>query len=351
MKQGFDSLVTLAQELTRQAQAKRDFIAPASSLVATMNPNGPVLAGFGDVLPINPSALRQISGYLKIPAEYFDRMAKEAPDLWERSVNTWLQKANGDRRMVRTLDGNVRALLSDSYKRIDHFEVAEAALEVLDGVPGLKVVSTAITEAKLYIKAVSTEIVGEVKSKRVGDLVEAGVMISNSEIGQGSVSIKPFLNFLVCTNGMVRDKATMRAAHIGRKRDDLEGLLSDQTRQLEDAAVLSKVRDVIKLAFDAAEFQRVIERMSEQATEQITGNVPKAIEVLGQTYGMTQSEQSSVLRNLIEGGDLSRYGLTNAVTRTAEDLPSYDRATEFETIGGRIVDLAANDWSVIAQAA
>jgi len=34
-----------------------------------------------------------------------------------------------------------------------------------------------------------------------------------------------------------------------------------------------------------------------------------------------------LLRHLIEGGDLSQYGLINAVTRTAEDAKFYDRAS------------------------
>jgi len=41
----------------------------------------------------------------------------------------------------------------------------------------------------------------------------------------------------------------------------------------------------------------------------------------------------------------------NAVTRTAEDLESYDRATEFETFGGAIVDLPRKEWQRIAIAA
>jgi len=42
---------------------------------------------------------------------------------------------------------------------------------------------------------------------------------------------------------------------------------------------------------------------------------------------MQQADICSVLRDLIEGGNLSQYGLINALTRTAEDAKSYDRAT------------------------
>ena len=40
----------------------------------------------------------------------------------------------------------------------------------------------------------------------------------------------------------------------------------------------------------------------------------------------------------------------NAVTRTAEDVESYDRASELEALGGAVVDLHARDWQQIATA-
>ena len=83
----------------------------------------------------------------------------------------------------------------------------------------------------------------------------------------------------------------------------------------------------------------------------IEGDVTKAIEVLRNRLSLTNSEQSSVLRYLVEGGDLSQYGLMNAVTRTAEDAQSYDRATELEAAGAAIVDLDKSEWRELAMAA
>jgi hypothetical protein len=46
-----------------------------------------------------------------------------------------------------------------------------------------------------------------------------------------------------------------------------------------------------------------------------------------------------VLRALVEGGDLSMWGLANAVTSLAADAPTYDRSTELESIGGQMLAL------------
>ena len=352
MKTG-KSLTELAVEIERQRATKHDYIADTRTLelMASAGAAAPLMLSFGGTtMPLRAHAHNQIGERVGIPSKYYDRMAAEAPELLTRNVNHWF-KEKPENRMVRTLDGHVRAFLSDRYARIDNFDVASVALPILQEVGGLVIRSAEITDSRLYIKATSTAVVAEVKgSKRVGDLVEAGIMVTNSEVGLGALNVKPFYNFLWCTNGMVRD-AIMRSAHIGRKQDASDAMLSDQTKKAEDTVVLMKLRDVLKSAMDAAAFQAAIDAMSEQTRQFIKGDPVKAIQVLGEATVMSKDEQSSVLRHLIEGGDLSRFGLMNAVTRTAEDVQSYDRATEIETLGGRILDLAANDWQRIAEAA
>ena len=51
-----------------------------------------------------------------------------------------------------------------------------------------------------------------------------------------------------------------------------------------------------------------------------------------------------MLRHLITAGDLSGYGLVNAVTHYSQDVDDYDRATEFESLGGKLIELPAPEW-------
>jgi hypothetical protein len=48
---------------------------------------------------------------------------------------------------------------------------------------------------------------------------------------------------------------------------------------------------------------------------------------------------------------MSQWGLANAVTRAAQDVESYDRATELEALGGDVVILPAGEWKALASAA
>ena len=119
----------------------------------------------------------------------------------------------------------------------------------------------------------------------------------------------------------------------------------------DDKALLLKVRDTIRASLDEGLFTRWVDRLEGTTERKLEGDVTKAVEVLSNRLSLTQDEQSSVLRHLIEGGDLSQYGLINAVTRTAEDAKSYDRATELEMAGATVLDLKPTEWRDIALAA
>ena len=57
-----------------------------------------------------------------------------------------------------------------------------------------------------------------------------------------------------------------------------------------------------------------------------------------------------MLRHLIAEGDLSGYGLVNAVTHFSQEVEDYDRATEFEALGGKLIELPVKEWKELAQA-
>jgi hypothetical protein len=50
-------------------------------------------------------------------------------------------------------------------------------------------------------------------------------------------------------------------------------------------------------------------------------------------------------------GQLSGYGLVYAVTGFGQKVDDYDRSTELEAIGGRLIDLDGAAWRSSAEAA
>lgn len=365
MKQGL-TLQELAVEIDRQAKMKKDYIADTSKMTVfpatTYGDNdGPrvperlVLANDnGPATPfnINGMAHSQIATWAGVPQKYYDRMKVEAPDLWAENVNHWFHADKyRDRRMLRTLDGTARAFLSRRYRRLDNHDMALAVLPQLQEYNGLRFESTQITENRMYIKAVYPRIEREVKR---GDVVQAGILLSNSEIGNGPVVVQPLIFRLVCLNGLVVNDLSQRRYHVGRdisEGDAAMELYADDTMKADDNAFWLKVRDTVKAALTESVFERAVEKMRAATEGEKLTDPVKAVEELSSRYTLTKTESTSVLTHLIEGGDLSKYGVLNAITRASQDVEDYDRATTLEYMGGQVLELPRSDWQNIAKAA
>jgi len=336
----------LIVELDRQNNVKRDFLAPMRSIMMENTYDGQQLRmqgnGFAQMMRINPICHEQIATSLKIPMGYYNRMAEQEPELLVHNVNRWFQHGDNPEstRMIRTLDGTARAFLSDKYKRIDNWDIAQAVLPILYDVPGIKMESCQVTDERLYLKAVTPKLTADI---RVGDAVQAGIMITNSEVGRGMVKVQPLLYRLVCTNGMVANdsKVSQRHRHIGKRLEatDDYGVYSDDTLQLEAAALIGKLRDSVKATFDEERFASLTGKMKAAAEVPIgTKNVPGFIELAATQFGIEKGKESNlVMEAFITDHDYSLYGLANAVTKAAQSVESYDRSTEMEEIGYEIL--------------
>lgn len=346
------SLSELAARIEANRELKQDYIAPTSAVRLAVQSDGAVVAQNEHIgsLPIQPFAHTQIAEKAGVPTRYYDRMLKDAPDLLADNVNRWFSRFPADdKRMVRTLGGDMRAFLSNRYQRIENEEIATAALTALSE-ESVEIVSSEVTERRMYIQVATPRLEGEVKK---GDVVRAGVSISNSEVGSGAVSVQPFIYRLVCLNGMTvpaRAGEGYRAFHIGRPEHEF-GVMADDTRELSDRAQLLQVRDFVRAALSDATFQRTMDKMKALTEGRIEGDPAKAVEVLAKKVGATEHERGGILRSLIEGGDLSAWGLLNAVTHQAHTIKSYDRAFEFTQAGGALLDLPRSEWRQVLEAA
>lgn len=347
------TLSELAAEVERQNSAKMDFVTDTREIEMRFEDNGdldlvaqnvPAQNGGFD---IGDTAHQQIGARVGIPAKYYQRMQAEAPGLLAWNVNHWFHE-KPERRMVRTLDGRARAFLSDRYQRLDNYELLTKALPVLSEIGDVEVRSSEITERRMYLQIVTPRVQAEVTR---GDVVQAGVVLRNSEIGLGSVAVEQLVYRLVCLNGMIRGHA-LRKYHVGTAQDEgvLE-VLSEEALRADDNALALKLRDVMKAALTETALLAEVEKLREATERRIEGNPAKAAEVLTAKVGLTQTEGGVMLRHLVEGGDLSAWGLANAVTRLAHDATDYDRSIELEQLGGRVIDLPKRDWQEIALAA
>ena len=362
------TLTELATELERQATAKVDFKCPTSlmelSVRQTKNAdrltdigNSVLQFRVGDKFNGDMTELMhdQISKWAGVPSNYYDRMRRGSQTdaaLAAANVNHWLRNAKKETRLVRTLDSHARAFLSNRYRTIDNYDVANAALPILieEGkkLGSTDVVSSDVTETRLYIKVISKRLTYEVKR---GDVVQAGIVISNSEVGKGSVRIEPFLYRLSCLNGAVIEDSAVRKFHLGRMSAELEtaeAVFRDETRQADDKAFVMKLQDVIRASFDDTNFERLKGITIDSTTRKIEAPVQDVIELVSNRFQLTERHRDSFLKNLIEGADTTQWGLANAITAIANKADNYETATRLEAIGGEIMTMDAKQWQAIA---
>lgn len=355
------TLSELAAEIERQANAKRDLVAPVSELrMVNLDDKPGLQVGPTEHYGINEIAHDQIATFTGIPGKYYDRCRLQNPALLAHNVNTWFENEKDNNRLVRTLDGTTRAFLSDKYRPLENVDLAEAVIPVLLDMQ-LEVLSCEITERKLYLKCVDQSINRDIpRGHRMGDgshtifdTCVPALIVSNSEVGYGQLSVETGVWTRACTNMAVFGKE-MKKRHVGARHeltaDTVMELLSDETRMATDKALWLQVRDVVKGAFDEARFQARMDKIAGTVEQKFEADPVKVVDFTAKRFGMTDGERSSVLTHLINGGSLTRYGLHSAVTRAAEDASSYDRASEFERFGGLIIDLPKSEWQHIANA-
>lgn len=366
MKEG-RKLSDLAAELERQQASKRDFRAPTIKLeiVAAERPGGSLDPGVRMAIPTNgnfesfgirETGHQQLASFTKIPMEYYRKMREEAPALLADNLNTWLHAGN-EPRLIRTLDRNVRAFLSPRYRMIDNYDVASAALPAMKQA-AMTVVSSEVTDSHLYLKATAERLRATIDTPfRRGQIVQAGLTLMNSEIGHGSVRVEPLLFILACLNGAIVQDQAVRKFHVGRHAGELDAayeVFKDDTVRADDRAFMLKIRDAVGAALDEAKFKAIVDRAQQTGENALeirpTAPLDQVVEVTAHQLKLSQDEGGMVLRRLIEDGDLSQWGLSNAITRVSQDVTDYDRATHLERLGGDVIMMPPADWSRLSEA-
>ena len=341
MKQGFKTIQELYQKLEDQRENRKDMIADTRSLIInSVDGISSLSVSTGDDVAsyvVSDVAHRQIADRLGIPFKYYERMRLEYPDLLDRNINGWLQK-NPEKRMLRTLDRRLRAFLSDRYRRLDNLELVDHVLPVIAQMKGCSIESCDITETHLYMKIINRTMKAELTP---GDVVQAGFVISNSEIGLGALKVEPLVYRLVCRNGMISKDLAHKKYHAGRQVEDTDNayeLYSDETLAADDKAYFLKVQDIVSAAVDQARFNLTVDKMRASMSVPTGDNPVKTVEVLGDKYILNKTERATILRHFIMSNDYTAFGLINAVTRSSQDISDYNRATELERLGGTLLD-------------
>lgn len=365
MKTG-KTLSELAAEIERQYETKKDYVARTDKVDVLPTETG-LAIGLKDKgqFEVGPIAHDQIGSHTGIPKPYYQKMVKEDRRLLANNVETWFQKYPAP-QLFRTLDGKNRAFLSDKFNTLDNYDFFAATLPILKQ-RKLHIMSAEITERRLYLKCVDEQLFRDVPvgfkmgdgSHKIFTTCAPALILSNSEVGFGRLVAETGVYEGGCTNLALFSSGGFKRTHIGARHkltenldvEDLDQILSQQAKQKMMEALWLQVRDVIASAFDEKVVAKRAEAFEAAAGREIKRDVNEVMEVFAKTYDVNEAEKKSIFDHLIRGGNFTQYGLHAAITRSAQDVDSYDRATELEYLGGKIVELPRSDWQALAEAA
>ena len=334
------NITELAEQLMLNARNKKDVIVDTANVEAIANGDVKLhLKALDETYTMNDTCLNQMATKVGISKKYLDKMRDGHNALLQDNFNYWMHKTP-KQQLIRTLDNKARAFLSDKYRRVDNDEIASTVLPILLR-EGYEIISSAITDSKMYIKARLPKLEREVTK---GDVVQAGVTISNSEVGQGSVSVSPFIYRIVCLNGMTINDSRLNSRHLMSSNATIDGvyeILSDDAKEKDNTALLAKVRDVVLSTSDEVRFNQNVAKMTD-ATEIKIKSPKKVIEVLENRFDLSKVEGENILENLVNRNDTQKFAnlwsVVNSITALGNTLEDYDRGTKMQEIGGRLLN-------------
>jgi hypothetical protein len=364
------NLGDLAAMLREQQARKVDVVAAPSALRARdgmllISGTEPVLTDAGVDMAdgiYRPTAVcdEGISEKLGIDLRYLRKLRDQAIDLYDVNVNGWLGRAEPGRRFLvrcfrgRSGTGVARALLSDGYKRIDHLDVLTAILSGVEraGVP-VQVLGCDLTERRMYVRLACDQVVAHAPVLLAGyrspftgaegaanPIVWGGLVITNSETGDGAATITPRLVAQVCRNGYTITADAHRAVHLGGKL--AEGVIdwSADTQQRHLDLITARARDAVARFLDPAYVQSVVTRLERDAGAPVQ-RPQDTIALVSQQLRFSDDTQQAILGHFIKGGSLTAGGVMHAVTSVAQTLPDADAAHDMESLALKALHLAA----------
>jgi hypothetical protein len=268
------------------------------------------LAGGSDrSLELSDHALGQILSRLGIPSSYFQKCPSNLK--WAQA-NYWVQHGLGDKQsLLRVVQGDrVRAALSESYAPMDDADIVPMVADVLADEDAKVTLDQSDTHTHMRIVFPRST-----TAVKVGDLVQSGIHISNSEVGMRAVTIDALAYRLICTNGAVTSDYASRTSmrHMGNPN------------RLKDY-----IRQAIADARDGA--QQLIQQFK-AAVDHKLSEPEKLIEAHAKDNGLSKDQLQAILMSFGAERDNSLFSAVQAFTDTAKRAGTFEARYQLEKVG------------------
>ena len=286
---------------------------------------------------LHRNALSQLANTADLPVRFVDSLETAGAwgrDLLRHNLQTITHERFAKRRfLLRTLNGQARGILSDSYRRIDSRATVEAFAEAIQQ-KGAMPYDGIVTDTKIALQAIMPEVYQPI----AGEVVAYGISLENSDFGAGPVSVRAYLLRIWCTN-MAITSETMRQVHLGARLDQ-STFYSPKTYDLDARTTVSALRDVIATQLDAKALARRMESVRvanehEVSPEQARERLRKVLQK-GDAEDVEKAFLSPDEYNMPAGNTVWR--LSNAISWVANQVKdNSERKLELQKLAGAVL--------------
>jgi hypothetical protein len=310
-------------------------------------------AGHDRALPVTSHAFGQVldRAGIKVPGHFARKLLTHAnpaikallPEMIE-TLNRGDRETSEEKSLVRVLNGEVRAVLSARYKRINSSPYLGAfALAGRDA--GMVPVMGCASEVKDHFRMLLPAIFEPMPNEPMC----FGLEWSNSDYGAGHHTVKLFILRLWCTNTGVME-SLLKQVHLGKTIDSLDfetqEVLSERTRQLTADAASSAMQDIFRSWISPERVHSYVEVIRNASATEV--HPERALSEMVRKGQITSVEREKALdlANVKDvhvlppvRGDFEcdAYRFSNVFSFMAQQTDNDVRARELEVIAGTIL--------------
>ena len=274
-----------------------------------------------DYLAVHPNGFSQAASKLGCGSQIISKNRQQnapwADDLSLQILNGY-QSHSPNRSLLRVVgEDNLRAVLSDSYNRLDTGILLANFMEVMrerSFVP----IETTVTDTRVSIRMADPEIVEAVEGEPLLFLS----VFNHSDFGVGTYNLRQGCMRMWCTNRCISEES-FRKVHKGAKApEEIDVAWSERTLRLQTETAVSETSDMLKTITDGSSKAQMLALYREADRRQI--NSPNQIatlkkllskEELAKVCGLFDSPDN---HNLPSGKSLSRA--INSLTFCAQSF-------------------------------
>ena len=291
---------------------------------------------------LHPNAVMQAAEKLGAPATYLRDLAQSRSPwktkLAAKILNEHTAHSGRQRVLVREINGEIRAILSDMYRRLNGQHIYESFIASSKNA-GALISSAYADDLKGWIETLYPQVI-DVPTQKNGIIPMAfGMRLSTSDFGDGALTLQSFRMNVQCLNGMVGQNV-MRQIHLGsRIPDDIK--LSERTYHWDTKTQASLVGDAVAQLMSPNYFAKAAYQI--QGASEIEVNLEEEFKKLPKMgFNKSEIEEAKVIvtNNKEEDGVTGQNTLwklvqaTTAVARTKDGR----RQRELQDLSAKLME-------------